>query len=96
VGKGARWRSKETFMLRSSTARRIGLVGLLLASQLLSACVIVPRPYYRPRGYAVEQPAYGGWSRDPYYYGHRRGDDRDGFPGWNGERRDRPGWDGGR
>jgi hypothetical protein len=81
-------------MLRSATFRRVGLVGLLLASQLLSACVIVPRPYYRPRGYAVEQPAYGG------YYGHRHGDgDRDGYPGWGGDRRwhsDRPDWDGGR
>ena len=72
--------------------RRIALLGVLLATQLLSACVVVPRPYYRPRAAAVEpQPGYGGWSHD------RR--DRD-YRGWrgDGERldwRDRPDWDGG-
>jgi hypothetical protein len=72
--------------------RRVALLGVLLATQLLSACVVVPRPYYRPRAAAVEpQPGYGGWSHD------RR--DRD-YRGWrgDGERRDwrdRPDWDGG-
>ena len=73
--------------------RRIALLGVLLATQWLSACVVVPRPYYPPRAAAVEpQPGYGGWSHD------RR--DRD-YRGWrgDGERRDwrdRPDWDGGR
>jgi hypothetical protein len=72
--------------------RLVALLGVLLATQLLSACVVVPRPYYRPRAAAVEpQPGYGGWSHD------RR--DRD-YRGWrgDGERRDwrdRPDWDGG-
>jgi hypothetical protein len=37
--------------------RSLGLIGVLLASQLLSACVVVPVPRYR-RAVVVE-PAYG-------------------------------------
>jgi hypothetical protein len=81
-------------MQRYFNRRTAALLGVLLAAQLLSACVVVPRPYYRPRAVAVEpQPGYGGWSHD-------RRDGRD-YRGWrgDGERRDwrdRPDWDGGR
>ncbi|HZE92556.1 MAG TPA: hypothetical protein VE029_12735 [Rhizobacter sp.] len=40
-----------------SSRRMLGVVAVLLASQLLSACVIVPVPRYR-RAVIVE-PAYG-------------------------------------
>jgi hypothetical protein len=75
--------------------RRVALLGVLLATQLLSACVVVPRPYYRPRAAAVEpQPGYGGWSHD------RRDRDYRDYRGWRGDGehrdwRDRPDWDGG-
>ena len=78
-------------MLRHFTLRRAGLVGVLLATQLLAACVVVPRPYYR--SHAVEP----GW-RD-----HDRRDDRrwrDDDRRWRDDdrrwqdRRDRPDWDG--
>jgi hypothetical protein len=40
--------------------RALGVVGVLLSTQLLSACVVLPAPYYRHRGPAVVevQPAY--------------------------------------
>lgn len=34
-------------MKRYMNRRSLGLLGVLLASQLLSACIIVPRPYHR-------------------------------------------------
>ena len=73
-------------MLRHFSLRRAGLVGALLATQLLAACVVVPRPYYRPHAVVVEP----GW-RD-----HDRRDDRrwrDDDRRWQ-DRRDRPDWDG--
>jgi len=55
-------------MKRLFNRRALGLAGVLAATQLLSACVVVPAPYYRPRTVIVE-PA-------PYYY-HGPGRDRD-------------------
>ena len=45
--------------------RSLALLSALLASQLLSACVIVPRPYHRHRVVVVE-PGYNGAPQGPY------------------------------
>jgi len=55
--------------------RVLGLATLLLGTQLLSACIVLPVPAYRPRaGVVVDvEPGYRG-------YGHRhheRDHDRD-------------------
>lgn len=39
--------------------RTLALLGVLLCSQLLSACIIVPRPYI-PRVVVVEPGHHGG------------------------------------
>ena len=49
--------------------RSLALVGVLLASQLLSACIILPRPYL-PRVVVVEPGQPGPGHGD---YGDRRG-----------------------
>jgi hypothetical protein len=56
-------------MQRFANRRRIYLLGALLASQWLSACVVVPVPYHRHRPY-ISEPGYGGGSQAP-------GDQRD-------------------
>jgi hypothetical protein len=50
--------------------RVLGILSVVLASQLLSACVVLPVPGYRARAVVVE-PGYGyghghGY-RDPYW-----------------------------
>jgi hypothetical protein len=52
-------------MKRYINRRSLALVGVLLASQLLSACVIVPQPYYRHRMGVVE-PGYNGAPQGEY------------------------------
>jgi hypothetical protein len=52
--------------------RSLALLGMLLSSQLLSACIILPRPYI-PRVVVVE-PGHGGQHgeyRDRRDWGHR-------------------------
>jgi len=49
-------------MKRFFNRRTLALAGVLAATQLLSACVVVPAPYYRPRTVIVEPV--------PYYDGH--------------------------
>lgn len=48
-------------MRRLVTRRSFAVLGVLLATQLLTACVVVPVPYHRPRGAVIVQPR-------PYYY----------------------------
>ena len=58
--------------------RVLGALGVVLATQLLSACVVVPVPVYRPRAVVIEPgygPGYGPGYYDRYDYHHR---DRDG------------------
>ena len=57
--------------MNSSMKRRVlGILSVVLASQLLSACVVLPVPGYRARAVVVE-PGYGyghGYGyRDPYW-----------------------------
>ena len=62
-------------MQRFANRRRSYLFGALLASQWLTACVVVPLPYHRHRPYVAE-PYYGDRSqapRDPRDYNDRRG-----------------------
>lgn len=57
-------------MKRSINRRSLAVLGVLLSSQLLSACIILPRPYL-PRVVVVEPghpgAAYGG-NRDRGVY----------------------------
>jgi hypothetical protein len=49
--------------MQTSTKRRVfGVLGLVLATQVLSACIVLPVPAHR-RGVVVVQPGYG--------YGHQ-------------------------
>jgi hypothetical protein len=63
-------------MKRYMNRRGLGLLGVLLASQLLSACIIVPRPYHRRHvivhdGQPGNQaPSHGGY-RDGREWGRR-------------------------
>jgi hypothetical protein len=57
-------------MRRFVNRRSLAVAGLLITTQLLTACVVVPAPYYRPRGAVIVQPGYGG----PYHHHHYRGD----------------------
>ncbi len=52
--------------------RVLGALGVVLATQLLSACVVVPVPAYRTRAVVIE-PGYG----PGYYDYHHRDRDRD-------------------
>jgi hypothetical protein len=52
-------------MKPSNTRRRLALLVVLLSSQLLGACIILPRPYI-PR-VVVAEPGHGG------YHGEDRG-----------------------
>lgn len=54
-------------MRRFFNRRSLAVVGVLLTTQLLTACVVVPGPYYRPRGAVIVQPGYG--PPPPYYRG---------------------------
>ncbi len=57
--------------MQKSTQRRVfGVLAVVLASQVLTACVVVPVPRYH-RGVVV-QPGYSG---PPPYHHHNR--DRD-------------------
>jgi hypothetical protein len=58
--------------------RRLYLVGALLASQALGACVVVPLPYHRHRPHVIEP-----------YYGERQPAPMERYPRGYGERRDR-------
>ena len=51
-------------MQRFANHCRLYLLGALLASQWLSACVVVPVPYHRHRPYMAE-PSYGGGPQAP-------------------------------
>ncbi len=56
-------------MKRYINRRSLGLLGVLLASQLLSACIIVPRPYHHRR-HVVQidaQPGYQAPSQGAPY-----------------------------
>jgi len=55
-------------MDKTARRRTLGVLGVILLSQVLSACVVVPVPARRMRPVVVE-PAYGP---PPPYYG----------PGW--------------
>lgn len=46
-------------MRRFLNRRSLAVVGLLVTTQLLTACVVVPAPYYRHRGAVIVQPGYG-------------------------------------
>ncbi|MBC7992891.1 MAG: hypothetical protein H7Z15_06570 [Rhizobacter sp.] len=46
--------------MQTSTKRRVfGVLGLVLATQLLSACIVLPLPGHRRHGAVVVQPGYG-------------------------------------
>lgn len=50
--------------MQTSTKRRVfGVLGLVLVTQLLSACIVLPVPGHHRRGVVVVQPGYG--------YGHQ-------------------------
>ncbi len=51
-------------MQRFANRRRFYLLGALLASQWLTACVVLPLPYHRHRPHVVE-PYYGGHNEAP-------------------------------
>ncbi len=51
--------------------RSLAVIGVLLASQLLSACIILPRPYL-PRAVVIE-PGHPGHGQDQGEYRDRRG-----------------------
>ncbi|MBT9527030.1 MAG: hypothetical protein IV105_17375 [Rhizobacter sp.] len=52
--------------MQTSTKRRVfGVLGLVIATQLLSACIVLPVPGHRRHGAVVVQPGYG--------YGHGHG-----------------------
>jgi hypothetical protein len=53
--------------------RSLALLGVLLASQLLSACIILPRPYI-PRVVVVEPGHHG--APQGGYHDRRHGDRR--------------------
>ena len=53
-------------MLKSTKRRLLGVLAVVLASQALTACVVVPVPA-RPRAVIV-QPGYAG--PPPYYHRH--------------------------
>jgi hypothetical protein len=57
--------------------RALLIAGALLASQLLSACVILPLPYHRHRPY-VNEPYYGERraAPDPHWRHDRERRDR--------------------
>jgi hypothetical protein len=59
-------------MLKSTQRRVLGALAVVLASQALTACVVVPVPA-RPRAVIVS-PGYGHPPppRDDYYYHYRR------------------------
>ena len=58
-------------MKKFMNRRSLGLLGLLLASQMLSACIILPRPFHHR--YLTSEPSSGE------HGGQHRGDrDRDG------------------
>ncbi len=60
--------------MQTSTKRRVfGVLGLVLATQVLSACIVLPVPVHR-RGAVVVQPGYG--------YGHDQGPPRHHHPYW--------------
>lgn len=56
--------------MQKSTKRRVfGVLGVVLASQVLTACVVVPVPAYRHRGVVV-QPGHSG--PPPHHHYHDR------------------------
>ena len=61
-------------MKKSTALRTLGLLGVLLSTQLLSACVVLPAPGYHPRhGAVIVGPGYGPPpAPQPYYHPHRR------------------------
>lgn len=63
-------------MKRYMNRRSLALLGVLLASQLLSACVIVPRPYHHRYITEIDvQPGYNapsqGENRDRRHWDRR-------------------------
>lgn len=65
-------------MKRFLNRRMLGLIGIACVTQLLTACVVVPGPYYRHRAVVVEPAPYYGPGRD----WHEPHDRRD----WDGHR----------
>ena len=64
--------------MQTSTKRRVfGVLGLVIATQLLSACIVLPVPGHRRHGAVVVQPGYGyghdhqAPSHDRYRHGRR-------------------------
>jgi hypothetical protein len=56
--------------MQTSTKRRVfGVLGLVLATQLLSACIVLPVPGHR-RGVVVVQPGYGHGHAAPPQHNH--------------------------
>lgn len=57
--------------MQTSTKRRVfGVLGLVLATQLLSACIVLPVPGYHRRAVVV-QPGYGyGYDQGPPHHNH--------------------------
>ncbi len=56
--------------MQTSTKRRVlGVLGLVLATQLLSACIVLPLPGHRPRAVVV-QPGYGYDHQGPPHHKH--------------------------
>ncbi len=61
-------------MKRTMNHRSLGLLAVLLASQLLSACIILPRPFHRHYVVGIDaQPGYNA----PSYGAHRDRRDAD-------------------
>jgi hypothetical protein len=59
-------------MTKSVKRRVLGALGVVLATQLLSACVVLPLPVHRHHAVVVS-PGYGyGPAPQPEYYGHPR------------------------
>lgn len=56
-------------MKRDLNRRRLALLGVLLASQMLSACIIIPRPFV-PRVIVVGAAAVGGEPSRVEYRAH--------------------------
>jgi hypothetical protein len=65
--------------LSLTNRRALGLVAVLLGTQLLSACVVLPVPAHRHRGPVVVEvePGYQRSGPPPRHHDHRRDRDRD-------------------
>ncbi len=61
-------------MKKYMNRRSLGLLGLLLASQMLSACIILPRPFHHR--HITAEPASGEHGDRRGGHGERQGSHR--------------------